>query len=91
MVILTKLSKTDFENILEFYDIGSYKNSKHIDWALANTVYKLKTTKGFYILKIFEKASPQFINYQIKVIDYLSRKKVGDIICINIKHSILRT
>lgn len=76
MVIITKFEKGDFGNILENYRIGEYKSHRHLEWALANTVYELKTTKGKFILKIFENASPQFINYQIKVVDYLTKNKV---------------
>ena len=45
------LEKKDFINILEQYNIGKYKNSKHMGHAHANNVYRLRTTKGDYILK----------------------------------------
>ena len=45
------LKKEDFIKILEQYDIGKYKNSKHMGHAHANNVYKLRTTKGDHILK----------------------------------------
>jgi Ser/Thr protein kinase RdoA (MazF antagonist) len=70
------LGKEDFENILGNYRIGEYKSHRHLEWALANTVYELKTTKGKFLLKIFEKSDPGFINYQIKVIDCLTKYKV---------------
>jgi len=73
---LTKLNKKDFGEILENYEIGKYKSSQHIRYALANTVYVLKTTKGKYILKIFEHGDSRFIKNQIKVIDQLFKSKI---------------
>lgn len=76
MTILTKLTEKDFKKILEHHSIGIYKSHKHIPWALINTVYDFKTTKGRFILKIFEKADIGFIRYQIKIINFLDKKKV---------------
>ena len=67
MTIITKLSKKDFENILSNYNIGDYKFHKHIPWALSNTLYTINTTKGKYVIKIFETAKKEFINCQIKL------------------------
>ena len=68
---LTNLFKRDFEQILEKYNIGEYKSSKHLDWAHTNKVYLLKTTKGKFILKVFEKAEFDFIKFQNEIIDFL--------------------
>jgi Ser/Thr protein kinase RdoA (MazF antagonist) len=76
MVILTKLRKSEFGKILCSYDIGDYVSSRHLDWALSNTVYKVRTTKGNYILKIFEKSSPAAINCQMKIMDFLAKNKI---------------
>mgnify|MGYP001570201295 FL=1 len=76
MVILTVLSKEDFDKILELYNMGFYKYHKHVSWALANTIYILETTKGKYVLKIFEDSNIKFISYQLGVTNYLIKKKV---------------
>lgn len=76
MVIHTKLLKEDFEKILESYSIGNYKSHKHIWWAFDNSVYDLSTTKGHYILKIFENTRDSILEFQIKVTDYLHNKGV---------------
>ena len=76
MVILTKLTKKEFDEILENFSIGKYKSHKHLDWALSNTVYLIKTTKGKFILKIFENSEPGFINFQIKIMEHLEREKI---------------
>jgi len=76
MAILTKFSKKDFKRVLSEYQIGDYQSHRHIPLALQNTIYILKTTKGKYVLKIFEHASEKFINFQIKIIDFLAKKNV---------------
>jgi len=76
MAKLTTFKRDDFYNVLKHYNIGSYVSSKHIGWALANTVYILKTTKGKYILKIFENADPNFIKFQTKLINFCSDKNL---------------
>ena len=76
MAILTKLQNKDFENILENYKIGKHKSHKHLPWALGNTVYLLKTTRGKFILKIFENAKEDFINFQLKIMQLMEKEKL---------------
>lgn len=73
---LTKLNKKQFEEILEKYPLGKYKKSKHITWALGNTVYIVETTKGKIVLKILEMANLEYLKYQIKLINFLKDRKV---------------
>jgi len=75
MTKITKLTKQDFDSILDNYNIGKYKKHKFI-FTGGNTVYKLKTTKGDFILKIYETASLDFVNYQIKLMEFLKKSKV---------------
>lgn len=73
---LTKLSKKQFEEILDKYSIGKYKKFKHMKWALGNTVYILETTKGKFVLKILEMANLNYLKYQIKLINFLRERKI---------------
>lgn len=90
MVELTKLSKGDFDSILTNYNIGTYKNHKHI-FAGENTIYKLITTKGTFILKIYEKASKGFIDYQVSLMEFLrdTEVKTPKVILTNKKKGLL--
>jgi homoserine kinase type II len=76
MATLTKLTKKDFENILDNYNIGKYKKHKSI-FTGTNTIYKLTTSKGNFILKIYENASLSFIKYQIRLMEFLRNTKVS--------------
>jgi homoserine kinase type II len=73
MVKLTPLTKNDFKEILLNYSIGQYISSKHLTKALENTVYYLKTTKGEFILKVFEQIKIETIVFQTKVQKYLEK------------------
>jgi homoserine kinase type II len=73
---LTKIVKKDFEDILENYEIGEYKSHKHVDWALGNTVYFLWTTRGKFVLKVFENASKGFIEFQLKIMQLMEKEKL---------------
>jgi len=78
MAILTKFTREDFEELLEHYDIGEYLSHRHVSWAFANTVYILRTTKGKFLMKIFEqcKIDPDyadFVRYQAKTMKLLEK------------------
>jgi Ser/Thr protein kinase RdoA (MazF antagonist) len=51
---LNQLTKEDFRDVLENYEIGDYRDHKYL-FTGGNLVYKLKTTKGKYILKVYGK------------------------------------
>ena len=76
MAVLTKFEKEDFAKILENFSIGKYKSHKHISWALGNTVYILRTTRGKFILKIYENSDPKFIDFQIKIMQLMEKEKL---------------
>ncbi|UCD20808.1 MAG: phosphotransferase [archaeon] len=71
-MILTKLNKSDFEKILDWYSIGRYRSHKHIPYALSNTIYLLRTSKGKFILKVFE-CNIKHVRYQIRIIESLKK------------------
>ena len=74
MVKLTKLRKEDFESILSNYSIGKCVSHKHITKAFENTVYFVKTTKGKFVLKVFEQAKEKDVRNQTKMQEDLARK-----------------
>ena len=76
MVILTKLKKEDFAKILENFSIGKYKSHKHISLSLENTVYMLRTSRGKFLLKIYEVSDLKFIRFQIKIMKLMEKEKL---------------
>jgi len=71
---MEKLNKLDFDAILSNYSIGQYVLNKHIPKAFENTVYFLQTTKGKYVLKIFEQTKISEVKNQTKIQEYLAKK-----------------
>jgi homoserine kinase type II len=76
MAILTKMAKADFDSLLSRYDIGRYRSSKHIDYALENTNYIVNTTKGRFVLKIFEKVKESRLRFQISIEEYAHKRGI---------------
>lgn len=76
MVILTKLNKEDFENILAKYSVGEYVSHKHMSDVLSNTLYSVETTEGKYVVKIFENLKLEAVEYQLEVIDKLREYEI---------------
>lgn len=75
-MIRTKLSRGDFERILGNYAVGKYILHKHIPEALETTCYKIRTSKGKFILKIFDyEVKLESIKFQLKVMALLTKKK----------------
>ena len=67
MAVYTKLLRDDFLNILSKYNLGELISYKEIADGVENSNYFLETSKGKYILTIFEKRIteadiPQYIN-----------------------------
>tara|TARA_Y100001936_G_scaffold191588_1_gene190758 strand:+ start:215 stop:1168 length:954 start_codon:yes stop_codon:yes gene_type:complete len=70
MAVFTKLSKTEIENYLGLYDIGSLNQYSEIVEGIENTNYKIICNGTPYILTIFEKRVneddlPFFINLKL--------------------------
>ena len=68
------LTRQDFKNIIDKCSIGGYVSHKHIPNALENMVYFLGTTKGKYVLKVFEQTKEKEIKNQTIIQEYLSKK-----------------
>lgn len=74
--MLTPFTKKDFDNVLAKYSIGNYKSHKYL-FTGGNTVFKLWTSQGKFILKIFEHATLKFIKTQNKLSDFLSERDIA--------------
>jgi Ser/Thr protein kinase RdoA (MazF antagonist) len=73
---MKKLTKKDFNKILENYNLGNYTYHKYI-FTGGNLVYKLRTNKGFFILKVYKNANLKFVESQINLLEFLSKTEVS--------------
>jgi homoserine kinase type II len=51
------IGREQVKEILENYNLGEYKSHKRMWWSIKNTLYLLTTSKGKFILKVFDKSS----------------------------------
>lgn len=76
MTKLVRLSHKEIEEILKDYNIGSYMSHKHIPWSFGNSVYRIQTSKGKFILKIHQDISPQKLKFVISLMEYTRKKQI---------------
>ena len=77
MAIYTQLSFSEVSNIINDYSIGILKQLKGIKEGIENTNYLLITTKGKYILTIFEKrVNIKDLPFFMNLMNHLNSKKI---------------
>ena len=76
MAVFTSIDKLTIKSLLENYKIGEIIDFEGILEGIDNTNYKLKTTKNYYILTIFEKrVQEKDLPFYISLQNHLSNKK----------------
>ena len=70
------LATSDIKNILTQYDIGDYKSRRFINTTIENQNYKLITTKGVYLLKVFDTDDVKSLNVQSNLLEYLEKQTI---------------
>ena len=73
---MSNLEKFEIKEILNNYSIGNYKNHKLL-FTAAKNVYKLTTSKGVFIVKVYGKEKIRSIKSQTTLLKYLNSKKVS--------------
>jgi homoserine kinase type II len=85
MAIYTRLSFSEVSNIINDYSIGILKQLRGIKEGIENTNYLLITTKGKYILTVFEKrVNIKDLPFFMNLMNHLNSK---NIICPNPIHN----
>ncbi len=78
MAIYTKWDFNDISSLLKVYDLGKLKSFKGIAEGVENTNYIIDTTKGRFILTIFEKRmNPADIPFFMQAKQFLAQKGFG--------------
>ena len=71
MAVYTELSKEQVEEILLSYNLGKLWNFRAIQAGVANSVYSLITTRGEYILTLFDQKEAIDVRQQAILMDQL--------------------
>ena len=72
MSVYTILKNKEFRDIISRYNIGSLKSSTGISDGITNTNYFLNTTKGKYVLTIFEDVKKSKVINYLKLMNFFS-------------------
>ena len=72
MSVYTILKNKDFRKLLDVYNLGSLKSFKGISDGITNTNYFLDTTKGKYVVTIFEDIKKSKVIKYLKLMNYFS-------------------
>ena len=72
MSVYTILNNKEFRDIISRYNIGSLKSSTGISDGITNTNYFLNTTKGKYVLTIFEDVKKSKVINYLKLMNFFS-------------------
>jgi homoserine kinase type II len=73
MAVYTKVSEEELRDFLEGYDLGQLASFEGIEEGVENTNYHLFTTKGRYILTLFEKrVNPSDLPFFFAFTDHLT-------------------
>ena len=73
MAVYTKVSSEEIERFLTRFDVGTLVSAKGIAEGVENSNYLLETTKGQYILTLYEKrVDPADLPFFIALLDHLA-------------------
>ena len=71
MPVKTDLSPDDLSAMLALYDLGGYVAAQPFPNGAVHTNLRLDTTKGRYVLRYYEKRSPEWIAFESSLISFL--------------------
>jgi len=74
MSVYTNLDSKDVKSLLNKYNIGTLKSYKGIADGITNTNYFVNTTKGKYVITLFEDISQSKVKKYLKLMNYFSGK-----------------
>jgi len=71
------LTQKQVNLILDQFNIGSFKRKSHVDITIENQNYEIVTTKGKYLLKIFDSTNNyKDLAFQNNLLEYLYKRRV---------------
>lgn len=75
MAVKTNFTKKVFQEILNNYNIGDFKESKPFKAGYVQTNILIKTTKGKFVLRYYENRTKKRVDFEAKLLTFLSDKK----------------
>jgi homoserine kinase type II len=79
-----KVNKKDLQEYLnKYFDVGELLSYKMLENGIANTLYKLKTTKGDYVFKIAVRHNSKKLDFEVDLLNFLKKMPIPKIIKTN--------
>lgn len=76
-----KVNKKDLQEHLDkYFNLGQLLSYKALENGIANTLYKLKTTKGEYTFKIAVRHNSEKLDFEVKLLNFLKNLPIPKII-----------
>ena len=76
MAVFTSVSDDDARKLLQHYDLGELVSLRGITAGIENTNYFLHTTRGEYVLTLFEVLTAEQLPFYIGLMNYLAERGV---------------
>jgi homoserine kinase type II len=76
MAVFTPVSDTDARELLQRYDLGDVVSLRGITAGIENTNYFLSTTRGEYVLTLFEVLTQEQLPFYIELMHHLAGKGI---------------
>ena len=76
MAVFTSVSDDDARTLLQRYDLGELVSLRGITAGIENTNYFLYTTRGEYVLTLFEVLTAEQLPFYIELMNYLAERGV---------------
>ncbi len=77
MAVYTEVSDEELQAFLQHYDLGEVTSFKGIAEGVENSNYLLRTTKGSYIMTLYEKrVRPEDLPFFLGLMDHLARRGI---------------
>lgn len=76
MAVYTPIDAAQLENFLLKYDLGSLVSHEGISAGIENTNYFVDTTKGQFVLTVFEQHTAQELEYFISLMGFMARQGI---------------
>lgn len=66
----------DIKKIVDLYNLGEFERIEHLEQAVGNSVFKLLTSKGNFLFKIFDFEDEDGVNFEIDVLEHLEANNI---------------
>jgi homoserine kinase type II len=76
MSVYTRINQQQLEDLLRLYSLGTAIDFKGIEAGIENTNYFVTTTKGAYVLTIFELITAEELPFYVNLLQHLKQKNL---------------